>query len=131
IYVGNQSLGPAGSITPIVGIINVNGTGKLIANSTLMLATNNAVGEAGKRTSGQLNIRNGTVMANRITVGAQSTNTVITMTNGTLVVSNTIASPALGLTRLAITNSTLQLFYSGVTNVVVTNLVSGGATNII
>src|SRR5207249_3792953 len=86
---------------------------------------------AATNTSGTLNIRNGTVRANTITTGSQSTNNVITMTNGLLVLTNTAGTPAKGLTTLNPTNSTLQLRVTGVTNMVVTNLVAGGATNII
>ena len=141
VIVGNQVLGPASSFAGNIGIVNVNGaTAKLVANNTLTLGrttvtyTGGAVngGTNALRTQGFLNIRNGgTVLANSIAVGASSSNCVVTLSNATLVVSNGIASPAKGLTYFNVTNSTLTLNITGITNVFCTNLVSAGITNII
>ena len=131
VYVGNQSLGPAGSSTPIVGIINVNGSGLLTVNSNLVLGRTTVNSIAANRTVGVLNINGGTVRAASISVGAVSTNAVIAMTNATLVVSNSIGAAGFGVNRFNITNSLLQFSVSGATNCYVTNLVTGGATNFI
>jgi hypothetical protein len=131
LYVGNQAIGPSTSSTPLRGIVNVNG-GTLVVNSNLVLGnTTVANSVAATNTSGTLSIRNGTVRANSISTGTQSTNNVITMTNGLLVVSNTIGTPAKGLTTLTMTNSTLQLNTAGPSNIVVTNFITGGATNVL
>ncbi|MEK7781390.1 MAG: pectinesterase family protein [Verrucomicrobiota bacterium] len=134
IYAGNQSLGPTTSLAPNIGILNVNGAATLRVNSNLVLGrTVNASGTAATRTSGTLNIRNGTVLAHSISAGTTSTNNVITLTNGTLVVTNTAGTIAKAITTITTTNSTLQLSVTGANspNVVVTNLVTGGTTNII
>jgi hypothetical protein len=131
VLVGNQSLGPSGSTTPMLGIVNVNGTAKLIVNNNLVLANTTINSVAANRTSGILNINNGTVWANSVSMGAFATNSLITMTNGTLILTNTAGTPAKGLTTLTLTNSTLQLNIASATNIVVTNLVTGGATNLI
>ncbi len=134
IYAGNQSLGPNTSLAPNIGLINVNGSATLRVNSSLVLGrTVNASGTAAIRTSGTLNIRNGTVLASSITAGTTSTNNVITLTNGTLVVTNTAGTTAKAITTISSTNSTFSLAVTGANspNVVVTNLVTGGAGNTI
>ncbi len=131
VYAGNQSIGPSGSSTPLVGIINVNGTGLLTVNSNLVLGRTTLNSIAANRTTGILNINGGTVRAASIGVGSFSTNNVISMTNATLVVSNSIGAAGFGVTRFAISNSLLQFSVSGATNAYVTNLVTGGATNFI
>ena len=133
VYVGNQAIGPSTSSTPLLGVINVNGpNATLVVNSSLVLGnTTQATSVAAQRTVGVLTINNGTVRANLISVGSVNTNSVLTMTNGLLVLSNTVASPAKALTTLTMTNSTLQLNVTGVTNIVVTNFITGGATNIV
>jgi pectin methylesterase-like acyl-CoA thioesterase len=131
VIVGNQSLGPVSSTTPLLGIVNVNGSAKLTVNSNLILANTTINSVAANRTSGILNINNGTVWVNSISMGASATNSLITMTNGTLILTNTAGTPAKGLTTLTLTNSALQLNITSATNIVATNLVTGGATNLI
>jgi hypothetical protein len=131
VLVGNQTLGPAGSTTPLLGLVNVNGSGKLIVNNNLVLANTTINSVAANRTSGLLNINNGAVWANSITMGAFATNSAITIANGTLILTNTAGSPTKGLATLTLTNSALQLNVTSATNIVVTNLVTGGATNLI
>lgn len=131
VLIGNQSLGPAGSTTPLLAVVNLNGSGKLIVNNNLVLANTTINSVAANRTTGILNINNGAVLANSISMGAFATNSLITMTNGTLILTNTAGSPAKGLTTLTLTNSALQLNVTSATNIVVTNLVTGGATNLI
>lgn len=136
IYAGNQSLGPNTSSAPNLGFINVNGSATLRVNNDLVLGrTVQTTGAgAGKfSTRGVLNIRNGTVQANNISAGTVSTNNTITIADGTLVVTNTAGTLAKGITTITATNSTLQLAVTGANNpnVVVTNLVTGGAGNTI
>lgn len=132
IYAGNQSLGPNTSTAPNLGFLNVNGTATLKVNNALVLGrTTQPSGTAAARTSGTLNIRNGTVLANSISAGTASTNNIITLTNGTLVVTNTAGTLAKGITTVTATNSTLTFIVNGANspNLVVTNLVTGGVTN--
>jgi len=134
VYAGNQSLGPNTSTAPNLGFINVNGTATLRVNSSLVLGrTVQTTGAAVLATRGQLNIRSGTVLANSISAGANSTNNIITLTNGTLCVTNSVGSLSKAITAVNTTNSTFQLIVSGVNspNMVTTNLVTGGTTNII
>jgi pectin methylesterase-like acyl-CoA thioesterase len=131
-FVGNQAFGNAANSNPMAGVLNVNGAGALlVVNSSLVLGRTTVGSVAAVRTSGILNIQDGEVRANSIGVGAASTNNLISINNGTLTVSNTVASPARGLTSLTLTNSLLRIQVAGVPNMVVTNLVTGGATNII
>jgi pectin methylesterase-like acyl-CoA thioesterase len=132
LLVGDQAFNATGNSNPMIGIVNVNGpTAALVVNSNLILGNTTVNSTAAARTSGTLNIVNGSVFARTISVGANSTNNVITMTNGTLAVTNTLASPGKALTTLTLTNSTLQLNVTTATNIVVTNLVTGGVTNVI
>ena len=142
LIMGNQVLGPATSVAGNLGIVNVNGaTAKLVVNNTLELGHTTVafvpgIGGSGTnaaKTYGILNIRNGgTVLANRIIVGAASTNNnSITLTNGTLVVSNGVGTLASRPTTFAMTNSLLRLNITGITNIFCTNLVSSGVTNVI
>ena len=134
VYAGNQSLGPNTSTAPNLGFININGSATLKVNSSLVLGrTVNTSGSAALQTRGLLNIRNGTVLANSITAGTTSTNNIITLTNGTLVVTNSAGTTAKAITAVNTTNSTLSFIVSGANspNMVVTNLITGGTTNII
>ncbi len=140
LLVGNQAVGPITSLAGNQGIVNVNGAAaKLVVNNTLELGHTtvafvpNVSGTNAAKTFGVLNIRNGgTVFANRIIVGAASTNNnTITLNSGTLVVTNGVGSPGSRPTTFAITNSTLRLNITGITNIFCTNLVSGGLTNLI
>lgn len=134
IYAGNQSLGPNTSTAPNLGFINVNGSAILRVNNSLVFGrTVNTSGAGALQTRGILNIRNGTVLANSISAGTTSTNNLITLTNGLLVVTNTAGTTAKGLTTVTTTNSTLAFIVTGANspNLVVTNLVTGGTTNFI
>ena len=118
------------SNSPASGIVNVNGTGNLIVNNNLILAQ--AANVAGQTAipQGVLNVKNGTVAANAIVAGGGIS--TITLTNGTLIVTNTAGTPASVLSSVSLTNSTLQFTVTGTTtNLVVTNLVTGGTTNLI
>ena len=83
--------------------------------------------------SGQLTVGGGgTARLNSVLVGTGSTNNTITVnTAGTLVVSNTIASPAASLTTLTLGAGKLTFFVNaGVTNAFVTNLVTSATCTI-
>lgn len=128
LYVGNQALGPSGSTTPNVGVVNVNGAAATLkVNSLLVLGNTTANSPAAAATSGTLQITGGTATVNQVSIGSLSTaaNT-ITVTNGTLVVSNTVASPGKGLSTFSLSGSTLQLNIAtnGVT--VMTNIITTG-----
>ena len=140
LIAGNQVLGPATSFAGNLGIVNVNGAAaKLVVNNTLELGHTTVAfvpgtgGTNAAKTYGILNIRNGgIVLANRIIVGAASTNNnSITLNSGTLVVTNGIGSPASRPTTFAVTNATVRLNITGITNIFCANLVSSGATNLI
>ena len=135
LLVGNQAFSATGNSNPMAGVVNVNGpSARLVVNTSLVLGNTTANSTAAAATSGILNIRDGTVRANAISVGAYSTaNNTITLTNGTLILTNTLGTPAKAVATFNVTNSTLQLNVSAANNnnVTVTNLVTGGATNII
>jgi pectin methylesterase-like acyl-CoA thioesterase len=139
LIIGNQSLETGTSKTPSLGIFNVAGAGALLKVNTLMtlgnatLAPNFVTNVAGVNTSGNLNIINGTVYANNINVGVNSITNVITLINGTLLVSNTLATNASALFALNISNSTLGLTLNsdGLRRALVQNLNSTGPTNLI
>ena len=132
--VGNQYFTTAGNSNPMAGLMNVNGpTATLVVNSALVLGNTTANSVAAQKTSGKLLINNGgTVLANQISVGALSGGTnVIAMNNSTLVVSNTVASPASGVSQISVTNSTIQLnVLNATTNVCVTNFTTSGTVTI-
>jgi pectin methylesterase-like acyl-CoA thioesterase len=134
VYAGNQSLGPNTSTTGMQGFLNVRGPNALLrVNNNLVLGNTTVNGGAANKSQGLLTVVNGAVEANTISVGANSlaANT-IALSNGTLIVSNTVASQAKGVANFNTTNSTLQLTVAGVSPiVVVTNLTTGGTTNII
>ncbi len=110
LVVGNQSLETGTSTTPCWGIFNVNGAGATLkVNNNLTLGTNSLTSNAGTLTRGNLNIVGGTVLANNVTVGANSISNAINLVTGTLVVSNTLATNAGGLFALSVSNATLGL----------------------
>jgi fibronectin-binding autotransporter adhesin len=122
-------LGNAASNDVAIGTVNVNGTAKLIVNTSLELG-HVASGGTNFSTRGLLNLNGGRVNANRIICGI-GTNT-IALTNGTLNVTNTIGAVGVAIRNFNVTNSTLGLAaqVGGVASAVVTNLTTGG-TNII
>jgi hypothetical protein len=82
--------------------------------------------------SGQMIIGGGTALVNQIIVGTGGGTNIITInTGGSLVVTNTIASPTNGLSTLALGAGQLTFFVqAGVTNAFVTNLVTSATCNI-
>lgn len=133
LVVGNQSIGPATSLTMNMGIMNVSGAAAtLIVNSNLTLASTTHSGPSALGTSGFLNVAGGTVRANTISVGASGTNHAINLSSGaTLIITNTVgATKPVRTTTLS--DSTLTLHLSGAGPVVsATNVTTGGSGNTI
>jgi fibronectin-binding autotransporter adhesin len=124
LYVGFQTF--AGGTSTGTGRVNVNDTASLVVNNAIALA----VGTTG---NGTLNITGGTVLANTITNGGGLS--TINMTGGNLGITSLLGSvgtPGSPIGTLNIADSTLQLQVSGtITNIMATDLVPGGTTNII
>ena len=137
VVIGNQSLGSSASTTPNVGILNVSGAGALLrVNTTLTLgSTASSASSAAQNTYGNLNVTNGTVYANNITVGPYTTsgNNSINLTNATLIVTNSLAINATGLASFTLVNSVLGLTVpaNGSLAGLVKTLNTAGATNVI
>jgi len=115
----------------ILGSVIVGTNGTLYVNNNLILGLTptNVTGFAGQaaNVSGQLMITNGgTLRAHQITVGQYSTNNIIIVApNGSLVVSNTIATAAQSLTTLNMNGGSLTFSVAaGTTNAFVTNLLT-------
>lgn len=134
LTIGNQYLESGTATTASLGQFDVGGPGAVLkVNSLLTLGTATLTTVAGTRTSGNLNITNGTVYANTIAVGANSVTNAINLVNGTLVVTNTIATNAAGLFNFTISNSTLGLTVpaNGTLIGLVNTLNTVGPTNLI
>jgi pectin methylesterase-like acyl-CoA thioesterase len=136
LILGNQIT--AAAANPCVGILNVRGSATLAVNGTLELghtagSSNATYGQnAATNTTGQLNISGGTVRASNIVSGTLSATNLISVDAGTLVVSNSISYPSAANINLALTNATLQLtIIADQTNILVKDLVTGGAANTI
>jgi pectin methylesterase-like acyl-CoA thioesterase len=137
LFVGNQMLGPSTSTTPNVGVVNVNGAGATLrVNSLLVLGNTTVNSTAAAATSGTLQITGGAGLVNQVSIGGFSTAAnSITVTNGTLAVSNTVASPARGLTTFSLSGSTLQLNIvtngvNAMTNIATTGFSTAGSDTI-
>jgi len=116
-----------------IGTINVNGTGTLAVNQSLILALGSAgftvLGTNDAQTppissyaQGTLNINGGTVRANSILNGGGIA--AITVNNGTLTITNSAGTPAKPLSAISLTNTMLGLRVNGnsvLTNIAVTN----------
>jgi uncharacterized repeat protein (TIGR03806 family) len=125
-----------------IGTINVNGTGTLAVNQSLILAlgsagftvhgTNDAqTPPADSYAQGTLNINGGTVRANSILNGGGIA--AVTVNNGTLAITNSAGTPAKPLSAISLTNTMLRLRVNGnsvLTNIVVTNLLVSGVNTI-
>ncbi len=129
LLAGFQSLNSTNTV-PCVGQVIVSGAAAtLVVNSNLYLGFTTTNQFAALTTAGTLRVIDGTVRAQAINLGVSSANNIIATSNATLVVSNNIGSPTKGVTTFTATNSTLRLFVTGITNLICTNLVSGGSTN--
>lgn len=134
IYIGNQQWTNTSNSNPMAGVVNVGGVNALLrVNSTLFLGRTSTNNTAALKTVGTLNITNGTVLANNISVGTYSSTNFINMVNGTLIVSNTLATNASGLFSLSMSNSTLGLNVTagGPLDALVKTLNVSGPTNFI
>lgn len=129
LILGNQSGTTTGS--GCVGTINVNGTATLKANASLELGHTTLAGGNALNTRGVLNVNGGTVLANKISVGAVSATNIIALNNAALVVTNTLATNAAGVSAFTMTNSTLTVSVPADASlrVLVGTLSTGGATN--
>ncbi len=133
IFAGNQSLGPIGSITPLSGIINVNGDATLIVNSNLVLGHTTQNSVAATQTVGTVIATGGSIFANQIRVGAASANNSIRLTNATLIVTNTLSTNASGLATFIASDSTIGLSVqaNGSASALVRTLTTAGSANLI
>jgi hypothetical protein len=136
LILGNQIT--AAAANPCQGFMNVRGTALLTVNGTLELghtdgSSNATFGQnAPTNTTGVLNIVGGTVRASNIVSGTLSATNLIAVDGGTLAVSNRISYPGAANLNLALTNATLELtVVANQTNVLVKDLVTGGAGNTI
>ena len=134
IFIGNQQFTTLLNTNPMAGVVNVSGpTAVLKANTTLVLGRTSVGSTAALRTVGTLNITNGTVFANSVSVGTNSITNFINMVHGTLIVTNTLATNAAGLFLLNISNSTVGLTVptNGTLRGLVQTLNTVGPTNLI
>ena len=140
LYIGNQSLGggsSGGNYNACIGIVNVNGSNAtLVVNNNLVLGRTVTNSVTAQLTSGTLNINQGIVRANTITVGAVSTNNTINLIGGTLVVTNASGTNTVGtigqpVTSLTLSNAMLWLSVSSnaVPSVAISTLRTSGTTN--
>lgn len=110
LTLGAQESSTAANLGPAIGIMTLNGANATLqVNGNLELGHTTISGNSALTSFGQLNVTNGTVLANNISVGAVSTNDTINLVNATLIVTNTLATNAAGLASFTITNSVLGL----------------------
>lgn len=132
ITVGNLTNGTAlpptsGGPCTATGIISVGGSGTLIVTNNLLMALFDAGDTA---STGTLNIVDGSVLANSISSGGGTS--IINMTNGTLIITNTLGATGTPVSTLAVTNSILKLSVpNSDVAATVSTLNLGGSTNII
>src|SRR5581483_3956787 len=134
-HVGTQIDDVAGSATNSSGqgVINVNSSNAtLIVGTSLELAHLNggSTAAANAATTGALNINGGTGYVNSIIAGGGPS--TLSITNGTMVITNTMGTPSAQIGTVTLNNSTLQFSVAGgLTNSAVTNLITAGAHNTI
>ena len=121
-----------GATSAGIGRVNVNGTNALLVVDSALTLGFTVGGQGTTNSYGTLSINGGRVWAGSIVAGAGSITNSLTVSNGTLVVTNTIGTAAAGLNTVALTNATLQFFVtSGKTPLTATNLNTGGLSNVI
>ncbi len=129
--IGNQASGNGGAGVGVVNLgsdSSIGASATLKVNGTLTLAAVTGTLTAG--TAGTININGGALVANVITNG--DGDGTIDITNGALTVNGVAGTAADPISKLALTNSVLNLpLLPGTNNIVVTTLTAGGATNII
>ena len=137
LTLGNVQSTVVANTLPCLGVMNVGSNATLRINTVLQMpfTQTNGAGASSQFTYGNLNVTNGTVFANSITVGtyATSANNRINLTNATLVVSNALATSANPLTNYSSANSLLGLTITSdsATKVFVGTLTTGGSTNVV
>jgi hypothetical protein len=115
-----------------IGTVTLNGAGAVLeVNSSVLLG--GCGGVVGTNvTHGVLNIFGGTAGVSEIAVGAGGGTNVVAVSGGTLAITNTAGTATLPIDTVALTNASLQLYVgAGVTNIVATHLVTGGASNVV
>jgi hypothetical protein len=123
---GYQNSSAAAAV--VTGTVNVRNNAQLVVNSTLRLARYTG---SGTLPVGTLNIFGGTVAGDG-DILAGGGNSTIAVNNGTLGITGSIGTPATPVTKVALTNSTLQFSVDRTaTNLVATTLVTGGTSNLI
>ena len=130
-----QSTNTRASIQPLIGKIFINGNATLKVNTVLKMGFTVATTTGTLGTFGQLNVTNGTVLVNSITVASNtvSTNNLISLTNSTFIVSNALATSSFPLTNFFTANSLLGLTITSdsATKAFLGILTTGGTTNVI
>lgn len=134
IFIGNQQFTTVTNLNPMGGVVNVSGASAVLnVHTNLFLGRTTVNSTAAQKTSGTLNITNGTVFANNVAVGPMSITNIINMFNGTLIVTNSLATNGIGLLSLTMSNSTLGLVVptNGLVRGVALTLNTIGGTNMI
>jgi hypothetical protein len=113
------------------GTVNVGGTGLLVVNATINLACVGGNQAYGTTPYGTLNITNGgSVWANAIVPGTNGGDSILSVSGGTLIVSNTAGTSSAPLTSLDVTNAILDLVVGSIPVVIEANTINaGGAGN--
>jgi len=136
VILGNQQTSnPHQNTSPLVGKIFINGNATLVINTILKIPFTFTNAAAGLNSFGLLNVTNGTVLANSITVGSNSISpaNAISLTNATLIVSNALATATSPLTNYFSANSLLGLKITSdaSTKAFFGILTTGGSTNLV
>jgi pectin methylesterase-like acyl-CoA thioesterase len=137
LTLGNVQSTVVANTLPCLGVMNVGANATLRVNTVLQMSftQTNGTGASSQFTYGNLNVTNGTVLANSITVGTYtaSANNRINLTNATLIVSNALATSANPLTNYYTANSLLGLTITSdsATKAFVGALTTAGFTNVI
>ena len=136
LILGNQQTTAANAnVAPLVGKVFINGNATLKVNTVLKMGFTAVNTTSSHNSFGQLNVTNGTVLANSITVASNTTsaNNQISLSNAVLIVSNTLATSAFPLTNYFTANSLLGLTITSdsSTKAFVGTLTTAGATNVI
>jgi hypothetical protein len=98
----------ANSTASATGNVNVSGSAKLVSGNITLAQTN--AGANASLVTGALNVTNGTVRGN---IAAGGGNSVINLSSGTLVVSNSVGTAVAPISVLNIANASLHLKVDG------------------
>ena len=114
--------------------MNLSGAAATLkVNTTLELGHNTITAGSGTTSYGLLDITNGTADLNTIIVGANTISNVITLTNASMYVTNTLATNASGLFVFDVTNSLIGLTVptNSSLRALVQTLNTGGTSNLV